>query len=72
MLKNYISYIQHSLVRSNALKNKKIKGTPTGTKGRQIIRPEQMGHTKFKPVEIMNTVLDVVVTLKPNTANRRR
>eukprot|EP00972_Heterocapsa_arctica_P099447 14674593-Heterocapsa_arctica.AAC.1 len=43
MINNYISYIQHSLVREDALKNIKIKGTPTGTKGRQIIRPEQMG-----------------------------
>eukprot|EP00972_Heterocapsa_arctica_P006534 956277-Heterocapsa_arctica.AAC.1 len=44
MLNNYISYIQHSLVRADALNNKKIKGTPTGTKGRPIIIPEQMGH----------------------------
>eukprot|EP00972_Heterocapsa_arctica_P034734 5113810-Heterocapsa_arctica.AAC.1 len=26
------------------LRTTKIKGTPTGTKGRQIIMPEQMGH----------------------------
>eukprot|EP00972_Heterocapsa_arctica_P100134 14765838-Heterocapsa_arctica.AAC.1 len=43
-LKNYIIYINHPLVRTYALYNKKIKGTPPGTKGRQIIRPEQMGH----------------------------
>eukprot|EP00972_Heterocapsa_arctica_P002509 364167-Heterocapsa_arctica.AAC.1 len=42
MLRNYIRYIQHTLVREDALKNKKIKGSPK--KGRQIIRPEQMGH----------------------------
>eukprot|EP00972_Heterocapsa_arctica_P082314 12130235-Heterocapsa_arctica.AAC.1 len=44
MLRNYIRYIQHTLVREDALKHKKIKGFPTGMKGRQIIRPEQMGH----------------------------
>eukprot|EP00972_Heterocapsa_arctica_P048518 7151911-Heterocapsa_arctica.AAC.1 len=44
MLNTYISYIQHSLVREDALKNNNIKGTPTGTKGIHIIRPEQMGH----------------------------
>eukprot|EP00972_Heterocapsa_arctica_P025761 3790485-Heterocapsa_arctica.AAC.1 len=44
MLNIYISYVQRSLVRADALKNTHIKGTPTGTKGRQIIRPEQMGH----------------------------
>eukprot|EP00972_Heterocapsa_arctica_P031846 4691769-Heterocapsa_arctica.AAC.1 len=44
VLRNYIRYIQHTLVREDALKNKKIKGSPTVKKGRQIIRPEQMGH----------------------------
>eukprot|EP00972_Heterocapsa_arctica_P107189 15791544-Heterocapsa_arctica.AAC.1 len=44
MLKNYIIYINHPFVRKDALYNKKIKGAPTGTKGRQIIGPEQMGH----------------------------
>eukprot|EP00972_Heterocapsa_arctica_P044051 6503819-Heterocapsa_arctica.AAC.1 len=44
MLRNYVIYIQHTLVRDDALKNKKIKGSPTGKKGKQIIRPEQMGH----------------------------
>eukprot|EP00972_Heterocapsa_arctica_P106269 15655441-Heterocapsa_arctica.AAC.1 len=44
MLINYIIYIQHTLVREGALTNKKIKGSPTGKKGRQIIRPEHMGH----------------------------
>eukprot|EP00972_Heterocapsa_arctica_P047911 7067502-Heterocapsa_arctica.AAC.1 len=44
MLKNYIVYINHPLVRKDALYYNKIKGTPTGTKGRHIIRPEQMGH----------------------------
>eukprot|EP00972_Heterocapsa_arctica_P010651 1563173-Heterocapsa_arctica.AAC.1 len=44
MLRNYIRYIQHTLVRDDALKNKQIKGSPTGKKGRQLIRPEQMGH----------------------------
>eukprot|EP00972_Heterocapsa_arctica_P035822 5269493-Heterocapsa_arctica.AAC.1 len=44
MLSNYIIYIQHTLVREDALNNKKIKGSSTGKKGRQIIRPEQMGH----------------------------
>eukprot|EP00972_Heterocapsa_arctica_P111197 16371800-Heterocapsa_arctica.AAC.1 len=41
---NFIIYINHPDVRKYALYNKEIKGTPTGTKGRQIIRPEQMGH----------------------------
>eukprot|EP00972_Heterocapsa_arctica_P055956 8253309-Heterocapsa_arctica.AAC.1 len=44
MLRTYIRYIQHTLVREDALKHKRIKGSPTGKKGRQIIRPEQMGH----------------------------
>eukprot|EP00972_Heterocapsa_arctica_P084638 12466599-Heterocapsa_arctica.AAC.2 len=44
MLNNYIRYIQDTLVREDALNNKKIKGSPTGKKGRQIIIPEQMGH----------------------------
>eukprot|EP00972_Heterocapsa_arctica_P109793 16165087-Heterocapsa_arctica.AAC.1 len=44
MLNNYLIYITHPLVREDALDNTKIKGSPTGTKGRQIIRPEQMGH----------------------------
>eukprot|EP00972_Heterocapsa_arctica_P111464 16409772-Heterocapsa_arctica.AAC.1 len=44
MMRTYIKYIQHTLVREDALKNKKIKGSPTDKKGRQIIRPEQMGH----------------------------
>eukprot|EP00972_Heterocapsa_arctica_P102214 15061508-Heterocapsa_arctica.AAC.1 len=44
LLKNYITYINHPLVRKDTLDNKKIKGTPTGTKCRPIIRPEQMGH----------------------------
>eukprot|EP00972_Heterocapsa_arctica_P067633 9985333-Heterocapsa_arctica.AAC.1 len=44
MLRNYIRYIQHTLVREDALNNKNIKGSPTGKKGRQMIRPEQMGH----------------------------
>eukprot|EP00972_Heterocapsa_arctica_P053131 7824658-Heterocapsa_arctica.AAC.1 len=43
MLKNYIIYINHPDVRKYALYNNKIKGTPTGTKGRHIIRPEQIG-----------------------------
>ncbi len=42
-MKTYIKYIQHTLVREDALKNKKVKGSPTGKKGRPIIRPEQMG-----------------------------
>eukprot|EP00972_Heterocapsa_arctica_P025053 3691216-Heterocapsa_arctica.AAC.1 len=42
MLRNYIRYIQHTLATEDALKNKQIKGSPAG--GRQIIRPEQMGH----------------------------
>eukprot|EP00972_Heterocapsa_arctica_P099032 14615020-Heterocapsa_arctica.AAC.1 len=32
------------LVKEDAFNSKKIKGSPTGKKGRQIIRPEQMGH----------------------------
>eukprot|EP00972_Heterocapsa_arctica_P076141 11231682-Heterocapsa_arctica.AAC.1 len=44
MLINYVIYIQHTLVREDALKINKIKGSPTGKKGRQIIIPEQMGH----------------------------
>eukprot|EP00972_Heterocapsa_arctica_P090839 13404047-Heterocapsa_arctica.AAC.1 len=44
MLTNYIRYIQHTLVRGDAPNNKHIKGTPTGKEGRQIIRPELMGH----------------------------
>eukprot|EP00972_Heterocapsa_arctica_P013933 2052680-Heterocapsa_arctica.AAC.1 len=44
MLRNSIIYIQHTLVREDALKNKNIKGSPTGKKGKRIIRPEQMGH----------------------------
>eukprot|EP00972_Heterocapsa_arctica_P099962 14741298-Heterocapsa_arctica.AAC.1 len=44
MLRTYISYIHHTLVRDDALKNKKIKGSPTGKKGRQIIKPDQMSH----------------------------
>eukprot|EP00972_Heterocapsa_arctica_P100258 14784482-Heterocapsa_arctica.AAC.1 len=44
VLNNYLIYITHPFVRKDALDNKKIKGTPPGTKGRQIIRPEQMGH----------------------------
>eukprot|EP00972_Heterocapsa_arctica_P052350 7700367-Heterocapsa_arctica.AAC.1 len=44
MLKKYIIYITHPLVIKYALENKYIKGTPTGTKGRQFIMPEQMGH----------------------------
>eukprot|EP00972_Heterocapsa_arctica_P065625 9685467-Heterocapsa_arctica.AAC.1 len=44
MLRNYIIYINHPDVRKYALDNKSIKGTPTGTKGIHIIRPEQMGH----------------------------
>eukprot|EP00972_Heterocapsa_arctica_P006970 1020053-Heterocapsa_arctica.AAC.1 len=44
MLRNYVRYIQHTLFREDELKHKKIKGSPTGEKGRQIIRPEQMGH----------------------------
>eukprot|EP00972_Heterocapsa_arctica_P000247 35359-Heterocapsa_arctica.AAC.1 len=44
MLRNYIRHIQHVLVWEDALKNKHIKGSPTGKIGRQIIRPEQMGH----------------------------
>eukprot|EP00972_Heterocapsa_arctica_P078948 11641023-Heterocapsa_arctica.AAC.1 len=30
MLRTYIRYIQHTLVREDALKNKKIKGSPHG------------------------------------------
>eukprot|EP00972_Heterocapsa_arctica_P037520 5524320-Heterocapsa_arctica.AAC.1 len=44
VLRNYIIYIQHTLVREDALEHKHIKGSPTGKKGRQIVRPEQMGH----------------------------
>eukprot|EP00972_Heterocapsa_arctica_P036327 5346187-Heterocapsa_arctica.AAC.1 len=44
MLKNYHIYITHPFVRKDALDNTNIKRTPTGTKRRQIIRPEQMGH----------------------------
>eukprot|EP00972_Heterocapsa_arctica_P082627 12174841-Heterocapsa_arctica.AAC.1 len=44
MLRNYIRYIQHTLVREDAFNNNNIKGPPTGKKGRHIIRPEQMGH----------------------------
>eukprot|EP00972_Heterocapsa_arctica_P038814 5719191-Heterocapsa_arctica.AAC.1 len=44
MIKNYLKYITHPLVRKDALENKKVKDTPTGVKGRQIITPEQMGH----------------------------
>eukprot|EP00972_Heterocapsa_arctica_P007677 1118590-Heterocapsa_arctica.AAC.1 len=44
MLKNYVIYIQHTLVREDAFINTQIKGSPAGKKGRQIIRPEQMGH----------------------------
>eukprot|EP00972_Heterocapsa_arctica_P034875 5133764-Heterocapsa_arctica.AAC.1 len=40
----YIRYIQHTLVREDALNNEMIKGSPTGKKGRHIIIPEQMGH----------------------------
>eukprot|EP00972_Heterocapsa_arctica_P074546 11002660-Heterocapsa_arctica.AAC.1 len=44
MIKNYLKYITHPLVRKDVIENKKIKGTPTSIKGRQIITPEQMGH----------------------------
>eukprot|EP00972_Heterocapsa_arctica_P008160 1193067-Heterocapsa_arctica.AAC.1 len=44
MLRNYIRYIQHTFVREDSIKNKQIKGSPTGKKGIQIIRPERMGH----------------------------
>ncbi len=44
MVKTYIKYIQHTAVREDALNNKKVKGSPTGKKGRQIITPAQMGH----------------------------
>eukprot|EP00972_Heterocapsa_arctica_P021480 3161465-Heterocapsa_arctica.AAC.1 len=44
MLNDYIKYIQHTLVREDALNIKQIKGSPTGKKGRQLIIPEQMGH----------------------------
>eukprot|EP00972_Heterocapsa_arctica_P037977 5589755-Heterocapsa_arctica.AAC.1 len=44
MIKNYLKYITHPVVRKDDLENKKIKGTPTCIKGRQIITPEQMGH----------------------------
>eukprot|EP00972_Heterocapsa_arctica_P015268 2249503-Heterocapsa_arctica.AAC.1 len=38
MLRNYIKYIQHTLVRGDALKYKKIKGSPTGKKGRHEVQ----------------------------------
>eukprot|EP00972_Heterocapsa_arctica_P063092 9308820-Heterocapsa_arctica.AAC.1 len=44
MMRTNIKYIQHAAVREDAIKNKKIQGSPTGKKGRQIIKPEQMGH----------------------------
>eukprot|EP00972_Heterocapsa_arctica_P112660 16433016-Heterocapsa_arctica.AAC.1 len=44
MLKKSIIYITHPLVITYALDNKQIKGTPTGTNGRQIMMPERMGH----------------------------
>eukprot|EP00972_Heterocapsa_arctica_P075877 11192435-Heterocapsa_arctica.AAC.1 len=44
MVNTYINYIHNTLVREDALNNKKIKGNPTGIKGRQIIKPERMGH----------------------------
>eukprot|EP00972_Heterocapsa_arctica_P067648 9987577-Heterocapsa_arctica.AAC.1 len=50
MLNNYLIYITHPFVREDASDNNKIKGTPTGTKGRQIIRPEHKWVMKFRSV----------------------
>eukprot|EP00972_Heterocapsa_arctica_P039859 5871641-Heterocapsa_arctica.AAC.1 len=44
MMKTYIKYIKNPLVKEDAEKHKKIKGTKTGAVGRPTILPEQMGH----------------------------
>eukprot|EP00972_Heterocapsa_arctica_P013370 1967491-Heterocapsa_arctica.AAC.1 len=44
MLKTYIKYINNPLVKDDADKHKKIKGTKTGAVGRPTILPEQLGH----------------------------
>eukprot|EP00972_Heterocapsa_arctica_P043922 6486025-Heterocapsa_arctica.AAC.1 len=44
MIIKYLKYIANPLVRTYALDNNNIKGTPTGIKGRRIITPEHVGH----------------------------
>eukprot|EP00972_Heterocapsa_arctica_P012499 1837304-Heterocapsa_arctica.AAC.1 len=71
MLRNYTRYIQHTLVREDALNNKKIKGSPTGKKGRQIIRPEQWD-MKSRPAGTMSAVLGVGEITRLSTVSRRK
>eukprot|EP00972_Heterocapsa_arctica_P099841 14728423-Heterocapsa_arctica.AAC.1 len=44
MLRTYIKYIKHPLVKEDAEKHRKIKGTKTRAVGRPSIMPEQLGH----------------------------
>eukprot|EP00972_Heterocapsa_arctica_P025225 3716929-Heterocapsa_arctica.AAC.1 len=44
MINAYSIYITNSLIKKDISVNVKIKGTPSGKKGRPSIRPEQSGH----------------------------
>eukprot|EP00972_Heterocapsa_arctica_P043183 6366784-Heterocapsa_arctica.AAC.1 len=44
MINTYKKYTTNPLVRKHIEINVKIKGTPSGKKGRPSIRPEQLGH----------------------------
>eukprot|EP00972_Heterocapsa_arctica_P070080 10351228-Heterocapsa_arctica.AAC.1 len=71
MLRNYIRYIQHTLVREYALNNKKIKGSPLGRKADKS-SGQNKWDMRFISVGITSTVLDVGGTPRPSTAFRRK
>eukprot|EP00972_Heterocapsa_arctica_P115684 16449172-Heterocapsa_arctica.AAC.2 len=71
MLRNNIIYIQHTLVREDALKRKISKAHPQERKADKS-SGQNKWHTKCRSVEIMSIVLDVDETPKQNTVSRQK
>eukprot|EP00972_Heterocapsa_arctica_P068289 10090445-Heterocapsa_arctica.AAC.1 len=71
MLRNYIIYIQHTLVREDAFKNNNIKGSPTINKADKLSDLNKWDMMS-NPAGTMSTVLGVGVIPRLSTVSRRK
>eukprot|EP00972_Heterocapsa_arctica_P079562 11724996-Heterocapsa_arctica.AAC.1 len=71
MLRNYIRYIQHTLVREDDLKTKRSKAHPRERKADNS-SSQNKWDMKCRSVGIMSIVLDVDETPRPSTAFWRK